>query len=79
MSARRWTERAMAPAHATATRTKDGPLNILPIPAAAVTNPAANIRPWQWAVVTVATVMEGSSCKANSDGRETRACVVVDC
>jgi hypothetical protein len=52
---------------------------IIPVPAAAVTNLAANIRPWQWAVVAAATAMEGSRGKANSNGGETRACVAGWC
>jgi hypothetical protein len=67
------------PVHAMATRTEDSHPAILPVPTAAVTNPAANIGPWQWGVVAVATAMEGVGGKANSDGRETRVCVAVDC
>jgi hypothetical protein len=44
-----------------------------------VMNPAANVGPWQWAVVAVVTVMEGSGGKVNSNGGETGACVAVDC
>ena len=72
-------ERVAPLAHAMATRTKDGCLVILPIPAATVTNPAINDGPWQWAVAAAVTAMDGGSGKANSNGRETRACVVVDC
>ncbi len=67
-----------APAHGMAMRTKDGCLDILPILAVAVMNPAAKIGPWQWAVVVAATVMEGGSGKANGDGGEIKTCVVVD-
>jgi hypothetical protein len=72
-------ERAVAPVHTMATRTKDSCPAILPIPVAAVMNPAANVGTWQWMVVAAATAMEGGSGKANSNGGETRACVAVDC
>jgi hypothetical protein len=68
-----------APAHMVATRTNDGCQAILPVSAASVTNPATNIGPWQWVVMVAANAMEGGSGKANSDGRETGACVAVDC
>jgi hypothetical protein len=78
VSARCWTERAAVPAHAMVMRPKDSCPAILPIPAIAVTNPAANIGPWQQ-VVVAATAMEGGGGTVNSNGGETWACVVVDC
>jgi hypothetical protein len=44
-----------------------------------VINPATKVQLWQWEMVTAVTAMEGGGGKANSNGRETGACVVVDC
>jgi hypothetical protein len=82
VSARRWNERALVPAPATVKRTEDSHPDILPVPPAAVTNPAnpaANVGPWQWAVVVASTAMKSGGGEANSNGRETGGGVAVDC
>ncbi len=79
VSTRHWTERVAGAAHTMKTSTKAGHPAILPVPATAVTNPAAK----RWAMAVGggggSNCNGGGSSKANNNGGVTGACVVVDC